>query len=154
MVVGATTVPLAESAAAGENFGRLHSPSRTCSSNLSGSAPAPCHAVQFDQQLEGLLNIRFISSRGSGDGRDQLTFVGTLSAESTPLSCRQGRCRLQGPVQTTVTSISETGFDERGVPIGLPKAWPSKGQCSVQQRQVRCEGKALSGETWRANAEF
>jgi hypothetical protein len=135
-------------------FGRLQDTARSCLINLAAAPQRPCAALQFDQQLEGLLSIRFMAPGGGGEARDQLTFVGVLDQASTPLLCEQGRCRLQGPVRTQISSVSESSFDGRGVATGLPKAWPARGTCSVEQRQVRCQARALSGETWSAAAEF
>lgn len=135
-------------------FGRLQNTTRSCLINLAKAPQRPCGALQLEQQQAGLLNIRFMAAGGGGEGRDQLTFAGVLDQGSSPLLCQQGRCRLQGPVRAGISSVSESSFDARGVATGLPKAWPARGTCSVEQRQVLCEAKALSGETWSATAEF
>jgi hypothetical protein len=125
---------------------------RTCERNLAKGTPAPCSALRFEQNQEGLLNIRFVGP-GSGDAAsNQLTFVGVVKEGSSGLRCRQGRCQLEGPLSTEITSVSELSFDPRGLPTSLPSAWPADGSCRVERQAVRCEARALSGERWSATA--
>jgi len=133
--------------------GRLLSAARTCSSNLAAAPQVACSAVQFEQQL-GQLTIRFISQGLQADESNQLVFVGVLAPGNPPMVCQQGRCQLQGAISTTVASVSERSFDGRGLAKTLPRAWPANGLCRVEQRQVRCEAKALSHERWSAVADF
>jgi len=136
-----------------DTIGRLQSVARSCSSNLAAAAQAPCTSVQFEQQ-DGLLNVRFISPGQRGGESDQLSFVGTLQPGSVPMACQQGRCQFQGAISTAIASVSERSFDSRGLVKALPKAWPANGSCRIDQRQVRCEAKALSRELWSATATF
>jgi len=137
-----------------DNFGRLQSRAQTCQNNLADAPATACTSVLFEQPSQGLLNIRFLSPGQGGAASAQLNFVGVLAPASTPMACDQGRCRLMGPLTTTVSSMSERSFNDRGLATGLPKAWPAEGRCSVEQRQVRCSAKAPSQESWSAVAEF
>jgi hypothetical protein len=83
---------------------------------------------------------------------NQLTFVGELKPGSPAMRCSQARCMPQGGMQAQLSSVSETRFDGRGLAQGLPSAWPVNGTCLVEERQVRCQAKALSGEAWTAVA--
>lgn len=136
------------------DFGRVQRATRTCQRNLSDASPGPCSELRFEQNREGLLNIRFVGP-GSGEITSNLvTFVGVVKDGAAGLSCREGRCRLEGPLSTEVTSVSELGFDQRGLPSGLPSAWPADGTCKVEKHDVHCEARALSGERWSARAEL
>jgi hypothetical protein len=136
------------------DFGRMHRATRSCERNLAAASPGPCSELRFEQNQKGLLNIRFVGP-GSGEITSNLvTFVGVVKDGAPGLLCREGHCRLEGPLSTEITSVSEVGFDQRGLPTSLPSAWPADGTCTVQKNDVRCEAKALSGERWAATAEL
>ncbi|CAK6693377.1 hypothetical protein [Synechococcus sp. CBW1107] len=136
------------------DFGRVQRATRSCERNLAAASPGPCSELRFEQNQQGLLNIRFVGP-GSGEITTNLvTFVGVVKDGAAGLSCREGHCRLEGPLSTEVTSVSELGFDQRGLPTSLPSAWPADGTCTVEKHDVRCEAKALSGERWSATAEL
>ncbi len=158
-LLGGALIALAGSTAVGaaerpDDFGRWQHNTRSCERNLAGSKPAPCSALRFDQNQVGLLNIRFVGPGSGEEASDLLSFVGVVREGSAGLRCQGGRCRLVGPLRTEVTSVSETGFDRRGLPTSLPRAWPTEGVCEVKQTEVRCEAKALSGESWTASAQL
>jgi hypothetical protein len=152
--MAAALMPAHAAAEPAGGFGRLQNTTRSCLINLADGPQRPCGSLQLDQQREGLLNIRFMAAGGGGEGRDQLTFAGVLDQGSSPLLCQRVHCRLQGPVRAEISSVSESSFDGRGVATALPKAWPARGICSVEQWQVRCQARALSGEIWSATADF
>lgn len=136
------------------DFGRVQHATRSCERNLAAASPGPCSELRFEQNQQGLLNIRFVGS-GSGEiATNLVTFVGVVKKGGAGLSCREGRCRLEGPLSTEITSVSELGFDQRGLPTSLPSAWPADGTCTVEKHDVRCEARALSGERWTATAEL
>ncbi len=83
-----------------------------------------------------------------------LTFVGTLSAPSEVMECRQASCSLVKPMELSLSTVSETLFDARGVASSLPSAWPVNGTCRLDPSLVRCEARALSGESWLAEAKL
>lgn len=83
-----------------------------------------------------------------------LTFVGILSAPSEAMECRQASCSLVKPMELSLSTVSETLFDARGVASSLPSAWPVNGTCRLDPSLVRCEARALSGESWLAEAKL
>jgi hypothetical protein len=137
-----------------DGFGSWQRAAQTCRRNLAGDQPAGCLSVQLSQQQEGVLSVRFIARGSKPDSANQLTFAGALVAGATPLACNGGRCTPKGPLRTVLTSVSEASFDERGLAQGLPSAWPAEGSCQLEASSVRCEARALSGETWAAQATF
>ena len=145
--------PDARAADPGDDFGRLRQSPSSCRANLAESPAMYCTSIQLEQHARGSLSIRFFLPETAAVSH-QLTFVGMLTPGSQPLQCRQGRCRLQGPIETEIASISESSFDGRGLATSLPKAWPVRGQCKVEQLQLSCEGTSFSGERWQAQASF
>ncbi len=143
-----------EPAGRDRGFGHWQSGTRRCSRNLAGSPKNPCQLVQLDQQVEGLLTVRFIAPGIQKDSLNQLIVVGLLQPNSQPLLCQQGRCQPAGPLTTVVSTVSERSFDGRGLAQGLPKAWLASGSCRFEPRSVRCEAKAPGGEQWQADASF
>ena len=135
-------------------FGSWQSGTRSCSRNLAGAPPSHCQQVQLDQQLEGLLTVRFIAPGAQKDSLNQLIVVGLLQPNSAPLVCQQGLCQLAGPLNTLVSTVSERSFDGRGLAEGLPKAWLASGSCRFEGRSLRCEAAAADGQRWQANANF
>jgi hypothetical protein len=135
-------------------FGSWQSGTRSCSRNLAGSPPSHCQQVQLEQQLEGLLTVRFIAPGAQKDSLNQLILVGLLQPNSPPLVCQQGQCQLAGSLSTVVSTVSERSFDGRGLAQGLPKAWLASGSCRVEGRSVRCEAAAADGQRWQATANF
>ncbi len=135
-------------------FGSWQSGTRSCSRNLAESPPSNCQQVQLEQQLEGLLTVRFIAPGAQKDSLNQLILVGLLQPNSPPLVCLQGHCQLAGPLSTVVSTVSERSFDGRGLAQGLPKAWLASGSCRVEGRSVRCEAAAADGQRWQATASF
>jgi len=135
-------------------FGSWQSGTRSCSRNLAGSPPSHCQQVQLEQQLEGLLTVRFIAPGAQKDSLNQLIVAGLLQPNSAPLVCQQGLCQLAGPLSTLVSTVSERSFDGRGLAQGLPKAWLASGSCRFEGRSVRCEAAAADGQRWQATANF
>jgi hypothetical protein len=135
-------------------FGFWQSGTRSCSRNLAGFPQSNCQQVQLDQQMEGLLTMRFIAPGAQKDSLNQLIVVGLLQPNSQPLLCHQGRCLPAGPLTMVVSTVSERSFDGRGLAQGLPKAWLASGSCRFEGRQVRCEAAAPDGPRWQANANF
>jgi len=127
---------------------------RSCSRNLAGVPQSNCQQVQLDQQMEGLLTVRFIAPGPQRDSLNQLILVGLLEPNSQPLACQQGRCQPAGPLTTVVSTVSERSFDGRGLAQGLPKAWLASGSCRLEGRSLRCEATAPGGERWQGIAKF
>ena len=135
-------------------YGHWQSGTRSCKRNLASAPQGPCQLVQLDQQVEGLLTVRFIAPGAQKDSLNQLIVVGLLQPNSQPLLCQQGRCQPAGPLTTAVSTVSERSFDGRGLAQGLPKAWLANGNCRFDPGSVRCEATAPGGERWQADASF
>jgi hypothetical protein len=121
---------------------------------LAGSPQSTCQLVQLDQQVEGMLTVRFIAPGAQKDSVNQLIVVGLLQPQSQPLLCQQGLCQPAGPLTTVVSTVSERSFDGRGLAQGLPKVWLASGSCRFEGRSVRCEAATPDGQRWQANASF
>ena len=106
-----------------------------------------------DQRSAGVMRVSWPGRGGPGQA-SVLTFVGTMAAGSEPMACRQAICSLSKPIELTLSSVSQSLFDGRGVASGLPSAWPVNGSCRLDTRRIRCEARALSGETWTASASL
>nr|WP_259736972.1 hypothetical protein [Synechococcus sp. CS-1329] len=136
------------------DFGRVQRSTRSCERNLAEASPGPCSELRFEQNQQGLLTIRFVGP-GSGEITTNLvTFVGVVKGGAAGMRCSEGRCRLEGPLSTEISSVSELSYDQRGLPTSLPNAWPADGTCRVEKNDVRCEARALTGERWAASAEL
>ncbi|MCP9800368.1 hypothetical protein [Synechococcus sp. RedBA-s] len=136
------------------DFGRVQRSTRSCQRNLAAASPGPCSELRFEQNQQGLLNIRFVGAGRGEISSNLVTFVGLVKDGGAGLHCSEGRCRLKGPLSTEITSVSELGFDQRGLPTSLPSAWPADGTCRVEKNEVRCEAKSPTGERWEASAEL
>ena len=154
VLLGAVLLPPQALGRAGqEGFCRWELRSDNCKHSLAESVGAsPCQVVQLEQRQEGLLNVKFIARGAEQGSMNQLTFVGELKPGSLAMRCSQARCTPQGTMQSQLSSVSEARFDGRGIAQGLPSAWPVNGTCLVEERQVRCQAKAFTGEGWTAEA--
>lgn len=149
-----------------EGFGRWERNLHHCRiTGVSGSTVAPlsrgaasdmdCGRLRLEQQLPGLLSMRFVTATGRGGyGSSTLVFAGVLERNSAPMQCLEGHCELRGPLQLQVTAVAMAGFDARGLAGGLPRAILAKGRCSLQLREVRCNAAAADGERWSAVADL
>lgn len=122
-----------------------------------GSEPASpsgqsCQRLRLDQQLEGLLVIRWVSgAAGSRYSSRQLVFAGLLDQASPPLRCNpQGVCRPAGAMAVWVSVVAESGFDPRGLALGLPSTRRVQGLCRLDARSFQCEASDPDGRRWRA----
>lgn len=115
----------------------------------------PCRSVRLDQQLAGLLTIRFLPSlRGASQPATQLTYTGVLAPRSQPMGCRAGRCDLQGDLELRVSAVAISALDRMGLPIGLPQAFLARGYCSVAERRVNCQARVSAQRSWAARARW
>jgi len=137
-----------------EPFGRWQPQVVECQRNLEGSAAAACSAVLVDQRSAGVFRVSWPGSGSSPGLASVLTFVGILNGSSEPMVCRQAICSFAKPIEITLSTVSQTVFDSRGVASSLPSAWPASGSCRLEQARIRCEARALSGETWTAVAQL
>lgn len=143
-----------------EGFGRWETPLRHCRMSSQGRSEHPCRRLRLEQNLEGLLSIRFV---GQGQGgllaSEELTFAGVLAEGHRPMACRpDGRCLepLQ-PVQLLVGSVARASFNSRGLINALPQARLARGQCRLALREIRCEARedsAVGAAVWRAEGRI
>lgn len=137
-----------------EPFGRWQPQVLECQRNLAGSAAASCAGVLVDQRSSGVFRVSWPGGGASPGLASVLTFVGTLSGTGEPMVCRQAICSFAKPMEISLSTVSQTVFDGRGVASGLPSAWPANGSCRLEQSRIRCEARALSGEIWTALARL
>lgn len=132
---------------------------RTSTGSPGAQAAAPqtaggerCQRLRLDQQLEGLLVVRWVSTAtGSRYASRQLVFAGLLDQGSPPLRCSpEGVCRPAGTMAVWVSVVAESGFDPRGLALGLPSTRRAKGLCRLEPRRFHCEATDGDGMRWRA----
>jgi hypothetical protein len=134
-----------------EAFGRWQPRLQSCARSLAGAAADGCDTVLVDQRSAGVIRVSW-PGRGGPGASSLLTFVGTLDSGSEPMACRQAICSLSRPIALTLSSVSQSLFDGRGLASSLPSAWPVNGSCRLETSRIHCEARALSGETWSASA--
>ena len=151
----AWAMPLAAQEAP-EDFGRWLSEVRAC---RLGMAPGPaldlrCDGVRLDQQLPGLLSVRFFSrGQGPAPAKRLLVFAGILERGSPAMACRGGSCQWSSPMRTRVTALADLGVSERGDTTSLPTTRLAQGTCLIQAKRIRCEAKAEGEGAWWAQAD-
>lgn len=141
-----------------EDFGRWESNLRHCrivfaTGDAPQTPPTGCRLVRLDQQLAGLLTVRFLQPAGNSLLRDrQLVFTGVLAEGSTAMRCRSGRCEPRWPLQLRVSAVGEAGFDASGMTAGLTSARIAGGNCLLEDGRLRCEASAAAGRQWKVEA--
>ncbi|MCT0207053.1 hypothetical protein KQ305_04930 [Synechococcus sp. CS-1332] len=142
----------------GEDFGRWEGGLRRCRIvSSSGQAPpqppSSCRLLRLDQQMEGLLTVRFLQPGGSGAFLDrQLVFAGVLAEGSKGMQCLASRCEPRWPLQLRVSAVGQAGFGETTAALGLTRAQLASGHCHLDGRAFRCEAVGPEGQRWQAEA--
>ena len=160
VVIGGPPVAMAsaQNAPAGIGVGRFSEPLLRCKVSAFGTQRQwqNCGVLRLEQNLEGLLSVRFSLGNSSGRFGDQdLVFAGTLNPPSHPMTCRDdGRCTPRFPVQLSVNAMASGRYDRRGVAAGLPQAWLVRGQCRIEALGASCEAVDQAGTRWRAEGFF
>jgi hypothetical protein len=165
-----------------DDFGRWESEARRCQLGVapggavwpeavatlgSGRTPGPgltsgrvttmgCETVRLDQQLPGLLSVRFFSrGQGPGPSKRLLMFAGILERDSPPMACRSGRCGWASPMRTRVSALAELGLDELGQgATSLPTTRLVQGSCSIQPKRIRCQARMEGEGSWWAQVDL
>lgn len=112
--------------------------------------PLRCQRVRLDQQLPGLLSVRFMAPPAAHRATEtQLVFAGVLAQGSPAMECHGGTCEPKGPMRVQVSAVAENGFNPEGT---LLQAQLARGQCLWEERRLRCEASAPGGPSWTAEA--
>ncbi|MEB3331490.1 MAG: hypothetical protein VKI83_03225 [Synechococcaceae cyanobacterium] len=141
--------------ASASDFGRWEMPISNCQLARQGDAvaaigPQRCLRVRLDQQLPGLLSIRFMAPAAAARPTEaQLVFAGVLEPGSPAMRCRDGACAPRGTMRLQVSAVAETGLNPQGT---LLQAQLARGQCLWEEGRLRCEASAPNGASWRAEA--
>ncbi len=150
--------PLRAGALPGEDFGRWQRTLGRCSIQRAPaggfSVPhATCRLLRLDQQMEGLLTVRFVLPDGGGALLDrQLVFAGVLEEGSAGMHCRQSRCEPRWPLQLRVSAVGQSGFRAMTSAMHLARAQLATGQCLLEARKFRCDATSAEGDLWLAEA--
>lgn len=140
------------------DFGRFSEKLVRCSFSTPGSQRnlRSCGQVRIEQNLEGVLSVRFsLSAASERDGSQNLIFAGLLSEGSEPMACRgDGRCQPRFPVQLSVNAVASSVVDRRGLAATLPHARIARGQCRIEAVRASCEATGRDGDQWRVEGFF
>lgn len=151
-----TPPPAQEWSQQDEDFGRWERRAQPCEIQLAepqGRAPLllACRSVRIDQQLAGLLSIRFLpAAPDAGAAAQQLLFAGVLLPGSQPMRCRDSRCEPSWPIRLQVSALATSNAGT----LGLPLARVVQGSCSVEKSRVLCQARDLEGRRWQAKGRW
>ena len=144
-----------------EDFGRWQSRPSHCRLRQSASsagasrAARDCRSVRIDQQLPGLLSLRFSEASADGPlGSPQLTLAGVLQPGSQALNCRDGRCQPHWPLTLQVSALADRGLRARVELSQLPQARLAQGICHLDAQGVRCQAEDSDGVLWQVEANW
>jgi hypothetical protein len=145
-----------------DDFGRWEQQLQSCQLDQSGGdgeasgiGPQRCQTLRLNQQVEGLISVRFIGgSEGQRYSSRQMLFAGILAAGSRAMECQQGRCSPTWPIELDVNAVASMGFDDRGLALGVPRAQLARGRCRISPEQVSCSARGTRREQWSAEARF
>lgn len=142
--------------ASGEGFGRWQTSTSRCSLQRGNTEARPCQELRLEQNLSGLLSVRFLSDGSTGLlAEEQLLFAGLLEQNQPAMVCdRQGKCKPQWPTGLAVATVGDSRFNERGLAIGIPQAYLARGRCTLEQRRIQCQAQGRDGQHWSAEAEL
>lgn len=144
----------------GEDFGRWERNLRRCrivgTSTHQAQTPPPqttCRVLRLDQQMEGLLTVRFLQPGSTGTFVDrQLVFAGVLEEGSRGMQCQASRCEPRWPLRLRVSAVGQAGSSAATAAMGLTTAQLASGHCQLDGRAFRCEAVGPEGQQWQAEA--
>ena len=129
------------------SIGRFETNSSKCEYRLGDDSIQKCSVIQMDSKTATITAVRFIGEGKIRGSSLHLTFVANAPAQTTPLRCRSGRCTLKATYWIAiVSSVAKSKFDELGLAKGLPQASPAKGDCQLNNKQLRCRARTMNGE--------
>lgn len=136
-----------------EGFGRWVSSTRQCDLQIN-RREQNCQAVRLDQNLAGLLTVRFlVEADGARGAAEELLFVGQLKEGQPAMRCSaDGRCDPQWPTRLMVSTVADSRYDARGLIVGLPQTHLVRGSCMLERQRVRCDASSRTGDSWIAEA--
>jgi len=113
----------------------------------------PCGRLRIEQNLEGLLSVRFslvdAPERVAGA---TLVFAGVLDPSSKPMRCRgDGRCTPRLPLQLSVNAIATTLAHDRDGTTSLPRSRLAAGHCRIDALAAHCQATGRDGTQWQAS---
>lgn len=110
-----------------------------------------CRGVRLDQQLAGLLSIRFLpAAQGRTSPAQQLLFAGVLLPGSQPMRCQDSRCRPSWPIRVQLNAMATSNVRT----LGLPQTRVVQGNCSLDRSQVLCTARDREGRHWLAKVRW
>lgn len=155
--------PQAESSQPEEDFGRWQRNTRQCEIQLPdpeegetprqplGQGALACRSVRLDQQLAGLLSIRFLQvTTGRGNPAQQLLLAGVLLPGSQPMRCRNSRCEPTWPMRVQLSALATSNVGT----LGLPQARVVQGNCSLERSRLVCTARDHEGMRWQVKAHW
>jgi hypothetical protein len=112
-----------------------------------------CRRLRIDQQVPGLLSVRFLEAEPPGARPAVLlVFAGVLQAESRPMDCPQLRCRPHWPIHLEVRVLAHRGLDPGPLRSNLLAAQLGRGRCDLASRRFSCRARGADGEEWLVEA--
>lgn len=139
-----------------DDFGRWERNAQQCEIQIEEQRESPperlpCSGVRLDQQLAGLLSIRFLPAAQEGSAPShQLLFAGVLRPGSQPMRCRDSRCEPSWPVRVQLSALATTNVRT----LGLPQARVVQGSCSLESTRVICTARDREGGRWQATLRW
>jgi hypothetical protein len=139
-----------------DDFGRWERNAQQCEIQIEEQRESPperlpCSGVRLDQQLAGLLSIRFLPAAQEGSAPShQLLFAGVLRPGSQPMRCRDSRCEPSWPVRVQLSALATTNVRT----LGLPQARVVQGSCSLESTRVICTARDREGGRWQATVRW
>jgi hypothetical protein len=145
-----------------EAFGRWESKLQDCVL-LQGLVGLPleaqrqsCVRLRLEQNLEGLLTVRLITtSGGQRFGSQNLVFGGALAPGQRPMRCStDGHCKPRWPMRLEVATVASNLAREESLAPTIPLARLAKGSCLLERRSLQCQARDQDGQLWEAKARF
>jgi hypothetical protein len=143
-----------------DDFGRWETRLQHCRMGQAAAAgssggPRGCQYLRLEQQMQGLMSVRFIAaSGGTTPSSSELVFAGVVAPGSGAMQCRQGRCEPSWPVRLLVHATAHAGIDPRGVALGIPRARMARGRCLLQKGSVSCRAGETGQAPWEASGRW
>ena len=111
----------------------------------------PCVRVVIEQMDGDYITVSFLARGSERGSSNSLSLGGTTS---TPLNCRQNKCRLSRPLELKLDNAKEVSYGSEGIESSLPSAWPAVGSCELAPDSVTCSARSMFGANWQAQASF